>query len=122
LQQHEFIRRKNTKIFFEFAVSRRFKTRIRDPIGYQKTDKTAYRGEVYHLSASKNAFELVRMKKITAVVHATAICLLPIMSSGDLWIICQNLSVLKYQAAARFGRQFNCTGYFSKHYKSTCKN
>ena len=44
------------------------------------------------------------------------------MSPGDLWIICQNLSVLKYQAAARFGRQFNCTGDFSKHlYESTCK-
>jgi hypothetical protein len=38
------------------------------------------------------------------------------MSPGDLWIICQNLSVSKYQAAARFGRQFNCTGDFSKHY------
>ena len=63
LQQHEFIRRKDTKRFFEFAVSRcrmpvamrksLFQnTYIRDPIGYQKTDKTAYRGGVYHLCAS----------------------------------------------------------------------
>jgi hypothetical protein len=31
------------------------------------------------------------------------------MSPGDLWIICQNLSVLKYQAAARFGGKVRLT-------------
>ena len=41
-------------------------------LAIKKPTKQLTGGGVYHLSASKNAFELVRMKKITAVVHATA--------------------------------------------------
>jgi hypothetical protein len=132
LQQNEFRRRKNTNIFFEFAVSRCGMPVAMRKSPFQNTYTRSYwlsnnrqnslqGGGVYHLSAysaSKNAFELVRMKKITAVVHATAMFIADHFARWSVYFLSKFVC---HEAAARFSRQFNCTGDFSKHYESTCK-
>ena len=103
------------------AENHRFKIR---PIGYKKTDQTAFWGGVYHLSASKNAFEfIVRMKKIAAEVHDCYVLYSPSCRPAicELFVkICLLIKVCR-QVARFVLATINRTGDFSKHYELTCK-